>query len=66
MRIVRPYLDRVMVVARDDPAAYRTVVEVIHLLRRPRALFRPRILAMVLRRMLRLDGFPTMRPRRSR
>jgi flavin-dependent dehydrogenase len=66
MRIVRPYLDRVMIVARDDPDAYRTVVEVIHLLRRPRALFRPRIFAMVLRRMLRLDDFPTRRPRRSR
>lgn len=66
MRIVRPYLDRVLLGARDDPAAYKTVVEVIHLLRPPLALFRPGILAMVLRRMLRFGGSPKRRPRQSR
>ena len=49
-----------------DDAAYKTVVEVIHLLRPPRALFRPGILALVLRRLLRFRGFPNMPQRRSR
>jgi hypothetical protein len=51
MRIVRPYLDRVLIASRDDPAAYRTVIEVIHLLKPPRSLFRPGILWRVLAKL---------------
>ena len=53
MRITRPYLDQVMMLSRDDRAAYRTVVEVLHLLKPPRSLFRPGILARVLPRLVR-------------
>ena len=53
MRILRPYLDQVLMVATDDPAAYRTVVEVIHLLKPPLTLFRPAILARVLPQLIR-------------
>jgi 2-polyprenyl-6-methoxyphenol hydroxylase-like FAD-dependent oxidoreductase len=53
MRITRPYLDQVMMLSRDDPSAYRTVVEVLHLLKPPRSLFRPGILARVLPRLVR-------------
>jgi flavin-dependent dehydrogenase len=53
MRITRPYLDQVMMLSRDDRAAYRTVVEVLHLLKSPRSLFRPGILARVIPRLVR-------------
>jgi 2-polyprenyl-6-methoxyphenol hydroxylase-like FAD-dependent oxidoreductase len=52
MRLVRPYLDRVFAASRDDPDAYRTVVDVVHLLRPPLALFGPRVAASVLRSWL--------------
>jgi len=64
MRITRPYLDQVMMLSRDDPAAYRTVVEVLHLLKPPRSLFRPGILIRVVPRLVRRISARRLRTRR--
>jgi flavin-dependent dehydrogenase len=53
MRIVRPYLDRVFIASREDAGAYRTVVEVVHLMKPPRSLFRPGIVWRVLTSLIR-------------
>jgi len=53
MRIVRPYLDRVLVTATNDPEAHRTFMEVVHLVKPPRTLFRPGVLIPVLAGLFR-------------
>jgi 2-polyprenyl-6-methoxyphenol hydroxylase-like FAD-dependent oxidoreductase len=57
-RLLRPYMDRVLLSANENPEAHRAFLEVIHLVRPPSALFAPNVLVPVLRQALR--------PRRTR
>jgi 2-polyprenyl-6-methoxyphenol hydroxylase-like FAD-dependent oxidoreductase len=52
-RVMRPYLDRVLLSARDNPNAHRAFLEVVHLVRPPSILFNLNVLAPVLRQAVR-------------
>lgn len=49
-RLVRPYMDRVMVLALEDLDVYRTVLGVYHMVEPPTAMFAPGIALKVLRK----------------
>ncbi|GAA6616653.1 FAD-dependent oxidoreductase [Scytonema sp. NUACC26] len=55
-RFMHWYLDRVMLSATQSANVYKVLVEVLHLLKPPTALFQPSILAEVLRRILTLTA----------
>lgn len=47
-RWVQRYVDRVLLLAQDDPDVLRTFAEVVHMVKEPAALFQPQILLRVL------------------
>ena len=53
LRLLRPYLDQVLMSSAENPRAHQTFAEVLHLVKSPVALFHPAILLPVLARALR-------------
>jgi 2-polyprenyl-6-methoxyphenol hydroxylase-like FAD-dependent oxidoreductase len=51
-RLMHRYLDQVLLVALDHPKIYQTFGQVVHMVKPPRALFQPGILAQVLRQAI--------------
>ena len=51
-RIMHRYMDQVTQLSLDRPDIYRTVVQVIHMVKSPRALFHPQILLSLISQML--------------
>jgi 2-polyprenyl-6-methoxyphenol hydroxylase-like FAD-dependent oxidoreductase len=51
-RLTSPYMDRVVELSLKDPAIYRTLLEVFHMLKPPTAMFGPAIVAKVLREVV--------------
>lgn len=49
------YLDQVLALATSDPVAAITLLEVIHMVKPPQALFQPDLVLKVLRQLLRLE-----------
>jgi 2-polyprenyl-6-methoxyphenol hydroxylase-like FAD-dependent oxidoreductase len=52
-RVLRPYVDQVLVSAAENPRAHQAFLEVLHLLKPPSALFHRRVLAPVLAQVIR-------------
>src|SRR5205085_8474690 len=48
-RLLRPYLDRMLLSATHNPHAHRAFLQVVHLVRPPAVLFAPNILFPILR-----------------
>ena len=55
-RLVQAYIDQVLRVVLVDDGAYRVLLEVTHLLRPPRVLFGPQVVAAVVRDAVRRRG----------
>jgi 2-polyprenyl-6-methoxyphenol hydroxylase-like FAD-dependent oxidoreductase len=65
-RLMHWYLDRVMLVASESAEVYKVLVEVLHLLKPPTALFQPGILAQVMIPSSGLKRYPEMREKSQR
>jgi len=52
-RVLRPYLDQVLLTAAENPRAHLAFLQVLHLVKPPTALFQRRVLALVLAQVIR-------------
>jgi hypothetical protein len=61
-RLLRPYMDRMLLSANENPHAHLAFLELINLVRAPAVLFRPNILGPMLRQTFRQNSPRAVQP----